>query len=153
MWYVVFCFTVTAAHELPNCLSIYLSMYLFYLSNYHASSVHRKDIVFSPFAHHLHRKFDQISWHYAAKLNISFIGSDANPFIPSDVLCICPLARSDSTRLDSFVVIRWLFFDCELICMSLYMIDMSPLYMRGDAHVGHYINEKGRWLIQVACLL
>ena len=24
------------------------------------------------------------------------------------------------------------------------MIDMSPLYMRGDAHVGHYINEKGK---------
>ena len=27
--------------------------------------------------------------------------------------------------------------------LGVSFMDMSPLYMRGDAHVGHYINEKG----------
>jgi len=28
--------------------------------------------------------------------------------------------------------------------LEISFMDMSPLYMRGDAHVGHFINEKGK---------
>ena len=81
---------------MPICLSIHLS------TTCHVSYAHRKDIVFSPFAHHLHRKFDQISWHYASKLNISFLGNDdATP----SYIHVCMYYSLDVTRLDSFVII------------------------------------------------